>query len=149
MVQVFSSFNPVDISIAEGLLQEAEIRYFIQDSHISHVLPHMITGTGGIRLIVDDVDYKRARTIINDYFNSDESIEEYRIELDERIVDKIENIEQQTCPFCGSQNIYFTNMPKLSFMKLLFFWFRIRIRPPVVMIYYYQWEACRKYWEIY
>ena len=76
LVQIFAG-TTVQAEMVKSLLLDAEIKAFIKDEHMGTMFPfHTAPGAAGsVKVVVSNVDYERAKLIVDDYYkniNSDE-----------------------------------------------------------------------------
>ena len=76
LVQIFAG-TTIQAEMVKSLLLDAEIKAFIKDEYMGTMFPfHTAPGAAGsVKVVVSNVDYERARLIVDDYYkniNSDE-----------------------------------------------------------------------------
>lgn len=76
LVQVFAG-TTIQAEMVKSLLLDAEVKAFIKDEHMGTMFPfHTAPGAAGsVKVVVSNVDYERAKLIVDDYYkniNSDE-----------------------------------------------------------------------------
>ncbi len=76
LVQIFAG-TTIQAEMVKSLLLNAEIKAFIKDEHMGTMFPfHTAPGAAGsVKVVVSNVDYERAKLIVDDYYkniNSDE-----------------------------------------------------------------------------
>ena len=88
-IEIASFPQAVDLPIVEALLDEADVRYFMQNENLVAVNPLLSGAVGGIRLLVASSDAARAREVVDDY---------------QRRCGERRNAARQTCPECGCED---------------------------------------------
>ena len=76
LVQIFAG-TTIQAEMVKSLLLDAEIKAFIKDEYMGTMFPfHTAPGAAGsVKVVVSNVDYERAKLIVDDYYkniNSDE-----------------------------------------------------------------------------
>ena len=66
LIRTFS--NEADAHMAQQMLEEAGVRAFVLKDDAGGMEPHLQL-TGGVRLLVDSTDAKRAREIVENMFS--------------------------------------------------------------------------------
>jgi predicted RNA-binding Zn-ribbon protein involved in translation (DUF1610 family) len=84
--------NYIEAHIAKGVLEEQEINCWLKDEYTVTIDPILTNAVGGIKLMVDKNEAKRAWEILDNL--------------------RKEQKASVICPRCGSHNIEFVNTPR-------------------------------------
>ena len=76
LVQIFAG-TTVQAEMVKSLLLDAEIKAFIKDGHMGTMFPfHTAPGAAGsVKVVVSNIDYERAKLIVDDYYKNINSVE--------------------------------------------------------------------------
>ena len=101
--EVFNSPNSVDVNIVKSLLEDNEIVSEIRDDGIVSANQLFANAVGGVKLFVEDSDFEKAQTLVQEYLKAPASnyMDDENFDFGEAEVDD----QGEVCPSCGSMNI--------------------------------------------
>ena len=77
LVEVFAG-TAMEAEMVRSLLNDAEVEVFIKDGHMGTMFPfHTAPGAAGsVKVIVSNLDYAKAKLIVEDYYKNINSTKE-------------------------------------------------------------------------